>query len=132
LTSSISRGVLGVAGPWGPLASGRSDSVAGQWDHFTFQESLDMDVSSALNASRQFDAISDPHRLRILDVLASGEFHVGALQERLGLRQQATSHHIKILLLRGFIPGHRVGKRMFYGLTDEGRRLLLGARAMVA
>jgi ArsR family transcriptional regulator, zinc-responsive transcriptional repressor len=91
-----------------------------------------MDASSALNASRQFDAISDPHRLRILDVLASGEVHVGALQERLGLRQQATSHHIKILLLRGFIRGHRGGKRMFYGLTDEGRRLLLGARAMVA
>jgi DNA-binding transcriptional ArsR family regulator len=90
-----------------------------------------MDASSALNASRQFDAISDPHRLRILDVLASGEVHVGALQERLGLRQQATSHHLTILKLRGYVVLKRRGKRNYYWLTDDGRRLLLGARAMV-
>jgi DNA-binding transcriptional ArsR family regulator len=91
-----------------------------------------MDASFALNASAQFDAISDPHRLRILDALAEGEVHVGALQERLGLRQQATSHHLTILKLRGFVVQRRRGKRNYYLLTDEGRRLLLGARAMVS
>jgi DNA-binding transcriptional ArsR family regulator len=90
-----------------------------------------MDASSALSASRQFDVISDPHRLRILDILDSGETYVLDLQEKLGMLQAGVSHHLVILKLRGMIEQRRRGKRNYYFITDDGRRLLKGARVFV-
>jgi DNA-binding transcriptional ArsR family regulator len=91
-----------------------------------------MDGSFASKASYQLDAVSQPSRLLILGILAEGETYVGDLQKLLGLAQQSVSHHLVLLRLRGLVDCRRKGKRNYWSIADEGRRLLAVAREMVA
>jgi DNA-binding transcriptional ArsR family regulator len=91
-----------------------------------------MDGSTVARVSEFFEAVSVGNRLRILDLVAAGETWVGEMQEKLGMRQQAVSHHLTILKLRELVRMRRRGKRNYYVVTDEGRRLLGAARTMVS
>jgi DNA-binding transcriptional ArsR family regulator len=69
-----------------------------------------------------FRAIGDPQRQRILHALGERPMCVMQLQKELGHRQQAISHHLTILKLRGLVERRRDGKRSVYTLTDQGRK----------
>ncbi len=64
--------------------------------------------------ARQFHALSDPTRLRILEWLAAGERCVCELQERMGAAQSRLSFHLKTLRDAGLITARRAGRWMFY------------------
>ena len=78
---------------------------------------------------RVFKALGDEQRLRILEVLASGDAACCApgeglcgcdLQERLGLAQATISHHMSLLVQAGLVSSEKRGKWVHYALKPAG------------
>jgi DNA-binding transcriptional ArsR family regulator len=74
---------------------------------------------------------SDPTRLQILQSLAQGEWHVGALCEEFKMSQTAVSHHLALLRHGGLIARRRQGKDNYYALTEAGSELAKVLRCMI-
>jgi ArsR family transcriptional regulator, arsenate/arsenite/antimonite-responsive transcriptional repressor len=66
-----------------------------------------------------FHALSDPRRLRILDLLRSGEQCVCDLQAALDCGQSLLSFHLKTLKEAGLVSMRREGRWGFYQLATE-------------
>ena len=82
-------------------------------------------------AASLLSAIGDPVRLQILWWLGRSERNVSDLCGLVGKRQQAVSHHLTILKLRGLVSLHRRGKSNFYSLTDPGREAMRAAEMFI-
>ena len=63
-----------------------------------------------------FEALSDPVRRRILDLLRPGELTAGALVDALALRQPSVSKHLKTLREAGLVNARIDGPRRLYSL----------------
>lgn len=71
--------------------------------------------------ARRFRALSDPTRLRIIDLLREREeASVGDLTEALGSSQQNISKHLAALLAEGFVARRKQGTSSLYRITDPG------------
>ncbi len=71
--------------------------------------------------ARRFRALSDPTRLRIIDLLRSREeASVGELTEALGSSQQNISKHLGALLAEGFVARRKQGTSSLYRIADPG------------
>ncbi|MBU1003409.1 MAG: metalloregulator ArsR/SmtB family transcription factor [Proteobacteria bacterium] len=66
-----------------------------------------------------FKAFSDETRLRIVNLLGSGELCVCDLMNVLGLPQSNISRHLAYLRTAGWVRGQRCGKWMHYRLNRE-------------
>jgi ArsR family transcriptional regulator len=67
--------------------------------------------------SRQFAALADPVRLRILSELATapgGAICACDLVEPIGKSQPTVSHHLKVLKAAGLVTAQRDGKNIWY------------------
>lgn len=80
-----------------------------------------------------FKTLSDPTRLRLLNLLAEGEVCVCDLHGTLGLDQPKVSRHLARLRSAGLVEVERNGKWMHYRLAQQGdplvRDVLKGLRA---
>ena len=63
-----------------------------------------------------FQALADPTRRRIVEVLRDGEQQVGDLVERAGVHQSGVSRHLRILSESGFVSMRPDGQRRLYSL----------------
>ena len=66
-----------------------------------------------------WNALVDPHRRAVLDLLAHGELSVGELVERLGLTQPQTSKHLRVLRDAGLVRVKQRAQRRIYAV-DPG------------
>jgi DNA-binding transcriptional ArsR family regulator len=66
-----------------------------------------------------FEAIAEPNRRRILDVLRAGERPAGDLVEATGLSQPGVSKHLKLLREAGLVSMRPDGQRRLYKLEPE-------------
>jgi len=64
-----------------------------------------------------FKALSDPTRLRIVNLLDAQSLCVGDLQEVLGLSQPLVSRHLAILRAANLVWTQRQGARVCYSLS---------------
>lgn len=67
-----------------------------------------------------FTALSDPTRLRIVELLAEREYAAGDLVERFDLSQPAVSQHLRILREAGLVRVRRDAQRRMYALEPRG------------
>ena len=71
-----------------------------------------------------FEALGEPVRRLILELLAAGEQPVGplvtALQTRLAISQPAVSQHLKVLLEANLVSVRAEGTRRLYALNQAG------------
>ena len=67
-----------------------------------------------------FRALCDPNRLRVLELLRSGEKCACVLLSELNISQSTLSHHMKILVEAGVVRAWKEGKWMHYALDGEG------------
>jgi DNA-binding transcriptional ArsR family regulator len=71
-----------------------------------------------------FEALGDPVRRLILELLATGEQSAGAIvaavQARAPISQPAVSQHLKVLREAGFVNARAEGTRRFYALDQPG------------
>ena len=63
-----------------------------------------------------FEALAEPNRRRILDLLRAGERPAGDLVELIGLSQPGVSKHLKMLREAGLVSVRRDGQRRLYRL----------------
>ncbi|WP_397568187.1 ArsR/SmtB family transcription factor [Schlesneria sp. T3-172] len=67
----------------------------------------------------QLKALSEPIRLRIVDVLRHGEMTVGDIAAFLEVELVTVSHHLKILKHAGLLEVERDGRFMVYRLRKD-------------
>jgi DNA-binding transcriptional ArsR family regulator len=72
------------------------------------------------SAEAIFDALGDPVRRRILELLRDGPSPVGQLADRLPVGRPAVSKHLKVLSGAGLIEHRSVGTRNLYALAPAG------------
>lgn len=66
--------------------------------------------------SKTIKAISDPNRLKILDILSCGEQCAYDIQQYFDFSQPTLSHHMKILIECGLVTSRKEGTWMKYTL----------------
>jgi DNA-binding transcriptional ArsR family regulator len=69
--------------------------------------------------ARRFRALSDPLRVRILDLLRDRELSVNTLAEQLGAGQQNVSKHLAVLTDSGMLARRKDGTHVYYRIADE-------------
>jgi DNA-binding transcriptional ArsR family regulator len=70
-------------------------------------------------AAATFDALAEPARRQILELLRQRERSVGELVERLKLSQPGVSKHLRVLREAGLVRVRPEGQRRWYGLRAE-------------
>lgn len=69
--------------------------------------------------SELFKVFGDPTRLKILYVLFEGEVCVCDIARIIGSEQSAVSHQLRILKQTNLVKYRRVGKAIYYSLSDN-------------
>ncbi len=87
---------------------------------------LDEMMENATIATNYLKAISHEGRLMILCHLATGEKSVTELESLLSARQAAVSQQLGRLRLEGLVRPRRDGKTIYYSLTDDKSRKIIG------
>ncbi|MGM9680765.1 MAG: ArsR/SmtB family transcription factor [Eubacteriales bacterium] len=67
-----------------------------------------------------FKALGDENRIRILQLLQTGEKCACKLLEELSFTQPTLSHHMKILCDSGVVIGRKESKWTYYSISSEG------------
>ncbi len=67
-----------------------------------------------------FQAIADPNRRQILELLSNNSLTINALAKNFDMSRPAVSKHIKILHSAGFITIENIGRERYCLLRQEG------------
>ena len=78
-------------------------------------------MARAATTTDAFNAVAEPRRRQILEVLAAGERPVGDLVVALGLAQPLVSKHLRVLREVGLVRVREEGRQRLYRL--DGRQL---------
>ena len=82
-----------------------------------FAEVPGMDESQVVRVAQMFNGLADETRVKIVKLLAKGEFTVDELVEFLGTAQSTTSHHLRVLKEANLIKGEKRGRNIYYSLV---------------
>lgn len=69
--------------------------------------------------SEKLKIISNPQRLKILEILSHHKLNVTAINELIDIPQNLLSYHLKVLEENEFIKGERAGKTIVYENTSN-------------
>src|SRR5204863_6210592 len=78
-----------------------------------------VEMARAATTADAFNAVAEPRRRQILDVLAGGERPVNDLVQALGLAQPQVSKHLRVLREVGAVDVRDVGRQRLYRLNGE-------------
>jgi len=76
-------------------------------------------MARAATTTDAFNAIAEPRRRQILDVLAGGERPVNDLVAQVGLTQPQVSKHLRVLRDVGAVEVRDDGRRRLYRVNGE-------------
>jgi DNA-binding transcriptional ArsR family regulator len=79
-------------------------------------------MARAATTSDSFNAIAEPRRRHILELLAGEERSVGEIADALALNQPSVSKHLKVLLDVGLVTSRREGRQAMYRTNAEPLR----------
>jgi ArsR family transcriptional regulator len=88
-----------------------------------------LDEDTAEQLARAFRALGDPHRVRLLSMIAAadgGEACICDLTGPVGLSQPTVSHHMKQLAQAGLVTRDQRGKWAYYRVVPEAMQALSG------
>jgi DNA-binding transcriptional ArsR family regulator len=76
-------------------------------------------MARAPTTSDAFNAVAEPRRRQILDVLSAGERPVNDIAAALGLAQPQVSKHLRVLREEGLVHARDDGRRRLYRLNSR-------------
>jgi DNA-binding transcriptional ArsR family regulator len=76
-------------------------------------------MARAATTADAFNAVAEPRRRQILDVLAGGEQPVNDLVRVLGLAQPQVSKHLRVLREVGVVDVRKEGRQRLYRLNGK-------------
>ena len=71
-------------------------------------------------AADPFNALGDPHRRQIVELLGTGERSVRQIADALPISRPAVSRHLRLLKDAGLVTEEPRGTQRIYRLHDEG------------
>ena len=77
-------------------------------------------MTGSTAARDPFDALGDPNRRAIVELLAGGDRSVQQLADALPISRPAVSRHLRLLKEAGLVVEEPRGTRRIYRLHDEG------------
>ncbi len=77
-----------------------------------------MSLEALQLVAARFKVLSDPMRLRILQVLETGETSVSALSEAVESTQPNVSKHLKLMQEAGMLSRRQEGNTVYYSISD--------------
>ena len=77
------------------------------------------DMARAATTTDAFNAVAEPRRRAILDLLADGEQPVNDLVHALGLSQPQVSKHLRVLREVGAVDVREAGRQRLYSLNGR-------------
>ena len=89
-------------------------------------------MARAATTSDPFNAIAEPRRRHILELIAADERSVGEIADALELEQPSVSKHLQVLLNVGLVTVRRDGRRTLYRTNAETLRTVHDWCAMFA
>lgn len=90
-------------------------------------------ISQADLDARFFQGLSDPTRVRILELLVGREKCVREIVEELGVPQSSVSTHLGCLRWCGYVSSRKEGRNVYYQVMDSRvLEILKIARAVIA
>lgn len=78
-----------------------------------------LDEETLFVVSQTFKALSDPTRIRILNLLCSAEHSVNDIAETLNLGQSTVSHQLRFLKNLRLVKFRREGTTLYYSKDDD-------------
>jgi len=78
-----------------------------------------LDMSRAATTTDTFNAVAEPRRRQILDLLAGGERPVGELVRLLEVAQPQVSKHLRVLREVGAVDVREEGRRRMYRVNGH-------------
>ena len=79
-------------------------------------------MARAATTSDAFNAIAEPRRRHILELVAADERSVNEIADALDLNQPSVSKHLQVLLDVGLVTARRDGRRTMYRTNPEPLR----------
>jgi len=79
----------------------------------------ELDEDTLFTVSQTFKALSEPTRIRILHLLAHGEYSVNEIADKLSLLQTTVSHQLRFLKNLRLVKFRREGTSMYYTYDDN-------------
>ncbi len=76
-------------------------------------------MARAATTADAFNAVAEPRRREILDLLAGGERSVNEVVEALGLGQPQVSKHLRVLRQVGLVDVREEGRQRLYRVNGE-------------
>lgn len=76
------------------------------------------------SSARVLDALGDPTRRAVLEILEGGARPVGEIAGRLPVSRPAVSQHLRVLKEAGLVRDRREGTRRLYSVDADGLRAL--------
>lgn len=77
-------------------------------------------MATPLPAGDPFDALGDPNRRAIVELLGAGERSVQEIADALPISRPAVSRHLRLLRQAGLVVERPRGTRHIYQLHDQG------------
>lgn len=77
-------------------------------------------MGEAAYTGRVFDALGDPTRRRVLELLVDGERAVVEIAREMPVTRPAVSQHLRTLREAGLVTRRDVGRRHLYAADPEG------------
>lgn len=68
--------------------------------------------------------VSEESRLKLLCILQKGTHCVCEIMEHVALSQSLISHHLKDLKNAGIVKDEKRGLRVYYSLTEKGKKII--------
>jgi DNA-binding transcriptional ArsR family regulator len=90
-----------------------------------------MPTASSAPEGDPFEALGDPNRRAIVELLGSGERSVREIADALPISRPAVSRHLRLLKDAGLVVEQARGTRRIYRLHDEGVAAVHGYLAKV-
>ncbi|WP_413288909.1 ArsR/SmtB family transcription factor [Bdellovibrio sp. HCB337] len=82
--------------------------------------------------SEKLKILSNPQRLKILEIIAKDKLNVSEINEKIDIPQNLLSYHLKVLEENEFIEGVRAGKHIIYqktaNLSSQGNKLSINLK----
>ena len=79
-------------------------------------------MAKYLDSTKVFMAFCDETRLKVLEILRSGEKCASVLLEQVSVGQSTLSHHMKILVESGIVTVRKAHKWKYYSICEGGRQ----------
>ena len=76
-------------------------------------------MARAATTTDAFNAVAEPRRREILDLLVEGELSVNEIVERLGMSQPQVSKHLRVLREVGLADVREQGRQRMYRLNGQ-------------